>query len=74
VSKGVIRAKYGNIELSLVSAMAPAPEDLIPLEEMPNPRPEWLPYICSLRFANQPGAATLAAELHRLRAPNKTSF
>jgi hypothetical protein len=69
-----IRVKFGNLELSGASALAPAPEDLIPLKDMPCPAPEWLPYISSLRFADQPGADTLGAELRTLSTNWKPSL
>jgi hypothetical protein len=66
--------KFGNLELSVASALAPAPEDLIPLKDMPCLVPEWLPYISSLRFANRLGADTLGAELRTLSTNWKPSL
>jgi hypothetical protein len=62
----LIHVNFGNLPLSVMSTLAPAPEDLIPLKDMPRPAPEWLCYIALLRFANRPGAQTLAAELRIL--------
>jgi hypothetical protein len=70
----VLRAKFGNLGLSVTSVLTPAPEDLVPLQDMPNPGPEWLPYISALRFANRPGAETLAAELRILSTSWKPSL
>jgi hypothetical protein len=70
----VTRVKFGNLELAVASALAPAPEDLIPLKDMSCPAPEWLPYISSLRFANRPEADTLAAELRILSTSWKPSL
>ena len=70
----LILVKFGNLGLSVASALAPAPEDLIPLKDMPSPAPEWLRYISLLRFANRPGAETLAAELRILSTNSKPSL
>jgi hypothetical protein len=69
-----ILVKFGNLGFSVASVLAPAPQDLIPLQDMPSPGPEWLPYISSLRFANRPGADTLAAELRLLSTNSKPSL
>jgi hypothetical protein len=61
-----MRVRFGNLGLSVRSVLAPTSEALAPLQDMPNPGPEWLPYISSLRFASRPGADTLADELRIL--------
>ena len=62
----LIHVNFGNLPLSVTSTLAPAPEDLMPLKDIPRPAPEWLRYIALLRFAIRPGAETLAAELRIL--------
>jgi hypothetical protein len=69
-----LRVKFGNLVLSIASILVPVPQDLLPLQDMPDPGLEWLPYISSLRFANQPGSDTLAAELRILSTVWKPSL